>query len=158
MVKIKNGQIIPSFRLEDLAGEIIKSNDFSRKKNLVIFFFDKLNADSKRYLEMLNGIYPEVRKEEAEILAICREEKGKIAKFILQKEIKFNVLFDPESKIMEKFLQEDFPTLFITDRFQALYRAYTELPDKREIISSLEFLEKQCPECGITHWPEDLVI
>lgn len=33
--------------------------------------------------------------------------------------------------------------------------AFTLKNIKGQDISSVEFLEKQCPECGVSSWPED---
>lgn len=161
--KIKKGAVIPEFKLKNTLGEVVSSNKYLRKNNLIIFFFnllkDKCCAD---YLNMLNVIYEELRENNAEILVVCQEKLGLLKSFIEKNDVKFDILIDSDTKTINKFTYKDkegnnICALFIADKFNSLYRSYLhhpfgELPDKGEIVSSIEFLEKQCPECGGGTW------
>lgn len=51
------------------------------------------------------------------------------------------------------------PTIYITDRFGEVFAAFQNpnpaaLPDAKEIIHWLEFIERQCEECSPPEWPE----
>ncbi|MCM8798443.1 MAG: peroxiredoxin family protein [Candidatus Omnitrophica bacterium] len=154
--KIRKGQIIPSFSLKNLKGETILSSNLLRKKNLIIFFFKNLeDKQSKEYLRLLNGIYDDIRQD-AEIFAVSCARQESLKDFSKRMEIKFDILVDSDDVVRCKFTEESFNFLIITDRFLSLYKAYSLLPDKDEIVSSIEFLEKQCPECGVSTWPEEL--
>jgi|YelNatPaOPRAMG01_1025707.scaffolds.fasta_scaffold11994_2 peroxiredoxin len=155
--KIKNGQIIPRINLSNYQDGNFSTDNLWQKKNLIIFFFAKLDLNIKRYLIELNSAYELIKEQNAELLAVSGEnDKGLIREFIAKENIKFDILFDKEGLITDKFLIDKKPILFITDRFFSLYRAYEQLPQKEEVLSSLEFLEKQCPECGVSHWEDNL--
>jgi hypothetical protein len=45
------------------------------------------------------------------------------------------------------------------DRFGAVFAAYQsargkKLPDIEEIVSRIDFINRQCPECGPLEWPK----
>lgn len=164
--KIKKGDIIPAFTLKNTKGDDISSDGFLRKKNLIILFFNRLSDSCcGEYLGILNDVYQELQNEDTEILAISQEKQDILEAFVKNKKIKFNILLDSEGKVINKFTYKDnagnnICALFIMDKFQGLYKAYLhrpfgELPDKKEIIASIEFVEKQCPECGVSTWPQD---
>jgi len=155
--KIKNGQIIPYINLSDYQDSNFSTDNLWRKKNLVLFFFTKLDLNIRRYLIELNSVYDLIKEQNAELFAVSEENDiGLIREFIGKERIKFNILFDKEGLITDRFLIDKKPILFIADRFFSLYRDYEELPQKEEILSSLEFIEKQCPECGVSHWEDNL--
>lgn len=164
--RIKKGDILPLFTLKNTKGEIISTDSFLRKKSLVVFFFNRIqDSCCSSYLEMLNSIYSELEEEGAEVLAVSQDKEDTLKEFGENKKIKFRLLFDSGGKVINKFTYKDnsgnnICALFITDKFQSLYKAYLhqpfgELPGKEEIISSVNFVEKQCPECGASTWPID---
>lgn len=164
--KIKKGQVIPGFTLETIDNETLSSDILLRKKNLVLFFFNQLTDKCcQDYLLMLNNISSQSEDSDTQILAISSEKPGLLQEFKNEHAINFTFLLDPQRKVINKFTYKDkegnnICALFITDKFQSLYKPYFHqpfgrLPDKEEIISSIEFLEKQCPECGVTTWEED---
>lgn len=164
--KIKKGNIIPSFSLPDISGAVVSLDRFLRKKNLVIFFFNKLEDNCcKEFIKMLNGIYGQLKNQEAEVLAISQESLKPLREFAKLEDIKIILLLDKNGKVMDKFTYRDkndnnICALFIVDKFGSLYKPYfhepfSNLPDTNEIISSLEFLNKQCPECGVSTWGEE---
>ena len=49
------------------------------------------------------------------------------------------------------------PAVFVTDRFREIFAAYLPargpgLPDVKEILEWLVFINIQCPECGVPEW------
>lgn len=113
---------------------------------------------------MLKVIYEELRENNAEILVVCQEKIDLLKNFIEKNDIKFDILIDSDTKAINKFTCNDkegnnICALFITDKFNSLYKCYFHdpcggLPDRHEIVSAIEFLEKQCPECGVSTWEE----
>lgn len=164
--KIKKGNIIPSFSLPEASGNIVSLDDFLRKKNLVILFFNKLEYYcGKKFIKLLDGIYEQLKKEETEVLAVSQESLKALRDFAKQECVRITLLSDKDGKVMNKFTYRDkngnnICALFIIDKFGSLYKPYfhqpfDNLPDIKEIISSLEFLNKQCPECGVSAWEEE---
>jgi peroxiredoxin len=155
------GQIIVPFHLKNVYGEIISSEKFLRKKNLVILFFTTLKDNlNKTYLEMLNSIYEKLQRLDTEVLVISQGEEKQLLGFAENKKIKFNILLDTDGLVKNKFIPNEnlgrnISCLFITDRFSCIYNTYfVKLPDKEDIVNTIEFLEKRCPECGVSEWPE----
>lgn len=165
-IKIKEGEIIPEFNLKNIEGEVFASDEFLRKKNLVIFFFndlkDKCCAD---YLLKLNKVYAKLKQENSEILAVSENGGPGLKEFAESNNLKFHLLLDADRAVMDKFTYKDkqgnnIGAVFITDKFQSLYssyfhQAFGKLPQVNEIVRSVEFLEKQCPECGVSTWTEN---
>ena len=165
--RIKKGGIMPDFDLINTRGETVAPDKYLRKNNLVVFFFNRLDDNGcKKYLAMLNDIYKELQQEDTEIIAVAAEDLQALREFAQDKKIKFDLLADPQKEVLNKFTYKDnevnnIGVLFIFDKYSTLYRCYFhrawpfgELPDKNELISAIEFLDKQCPECGVSTWPE----
>jgi peroxiredoxin len=147
MIKIQEKQRIPAFSLPAEDGcTVFNSDDFLRKKNLVILISLDLEKSSE-YLDMLDGLYPDLKFFDAEIVAITSDEKfKKVFKNIY-------LLQDSENRVAKKFADESLPTLFITDKFHTLFECYIDkpvghLPSGEQIIKTIEYIESSCPECS----------
>jgi peroxiredoxin len=72
----------------------------------------------------------------------------------------YPLLSDPEGRAIERYTywgeegDEPLPSLFVIDRYgtlhyQCITQEVTELPEGEEILSWLNFIQSQCPECSI---------
>jgi peroxiredoxin len=163
--RIKVGDVIPRITLCDTAGKRISTDELLRKNDLVLFFFGSIeDKGSQAYLSMLNTVYDKLQEAGAEVLAITYDTAKHVQERLKTKALQFSVLIDSEAQHGVKFLYNAGNSkppdgLFLTDKFHSLYKYFiltstNTLPDGKEIVESIEFLEKQCPECGISDWPQ----
>jgi len=76
----------------------------------------------------------------------------------------FEVLVDVDGNVhrsvgAEQWSEHMLSAVFVTDRFGEVFAAYKagqgrSLPGVEEILSWIEFINKQCPECGPLEWPD----
>jgi peroxiredoxin len=76
----------------------------------------------------------------------------------------FVMLADVDGSVHRSMGTEDpahhiLPAVFITDRFGEVFAAYKvgrgeSLPAIKEVLSWIEFINQQCPECSPREWPD----
>lgn len=114
----------------------------------------------KERLRMFAANYQELMKLETEILAISSDSLDRSRNLSAELGLPYPLLADPEGKVIEKYTYcwEDnktvAPSVFLTDRYGVLYyqliaHEVTELPERADILSWLNFIQIQCPECSI---------
>lgn len=135
--------------------------DYKMRKNLVILFYHgDACSRCKEKLKMFAENYEELVKLEAEILAISADGLGGTRALSAELRLPYPLLSDPEGRVIEKYTyrrkahEAALPSVFVTDRYGTLYHQFianeiTELPDLEEILSWLDFIQSQCPECSI---------
>lgn len=162
--KLKLHKVVPNFDLPSTEGRSIKLTDYKQKKNLLLFFYN--SGQCLQCLERLRSFatnYGSFGEFNTEILSISSDPIED--SMILKEEYRlpFPLLRDETGFQMDKFtLVEEgnaTPSIFITDKFGSLYGQWIisheegDLPDVKEYLKILEYIEVQCPECGI--FPEE---
>ena len=99
-------------------------------------------------------------KLETEILAISSEGIETNRKSSAELGLPYPLLSDPEGRATEEYTYRDvgtgaaLPSVFVTDRYGTFYYQHiadeiTRIPDLEEVLSWLEFIQSQCPECSV---------
>jgi len=164
--RIKKGQLIPYFSLVNHEGKTIISDNYRQIKYLVILFFENLDIN-KEYLLNLDRSYAEFQKNDIEVLAVTSNGAETVKEFIKNKGLKFEILFDRDEEVINKFINKTpdgkhIYGLFITDQFNSLFNffpsaPYGNLPEPEEILKEVNFMQIQCPECSgdDAAWPQE---
>jgi len=156
------GRLLPAFELISAAGRLIQLSDYRGRSNLVLLFTDHEAATARLLTEMAQR-YEEFKREEAEIVAVAKcstEECGLIKG---QLKLPFPVLSDEDGRLHHEFGASDqegdsAAAAYVTDRYAEVFAVYRTrdgqtLPRATEILSWLEFINSQCPECEPPEWP-----
>lgn len=131
-----------------------------RRKNLVIFFVHDLDCGfCCRFLKALADDYQDWRRITTEVVAVSSNSQEELEAFAGEMDIPFPLLSDVDGQARQAFTFEQLdgqsaPFIFAVDRFATLYfHDLTETDDpadaERDVYDEIEFLESQCPECGV---------
>lgn len=154
----ESGRTILPFTLPDSDGQLVRSWSYRQRRNLVLFFHHGAScATCRALLHDLARSLEAFRDEEAVIFPIGPDlpaEAGVLARAL---SCAFPLLSDPAGTIAAQHGIEA-PAVLVADRFGEIWAAWAggaghELPDVPEMIRWLEFIEVQCPECGVAEWP-----
>lgn len=157
------GQLIRDFTLISTLGQPISLSDYRARSNLVLIFG---GGDGSSDIEILAEIardYASFLDEQAQVLAIVQCTREKAARIKAEMNLPFPLLVDEDGRIHRHTGAADnygqpATAIYITDRFGEVFAAYRAaegktMPDVREIVTWLAFINSQCPECGPPEWP-----
>jgi peroxiredoxin len=154
------GHRIADFGLMTKEQQLIHPSDYRGKRSLVLVFADE-RKETAELLAALCNQYAKIREEEGEVLAIVWAEHGAGLKEELK--VTYPVLFAPDSSIHHEFGGVDqhgqpAAAVYVTDRYGEVFGVFRRrdgqpLPSVAEILSLLEFISIQCPECAPPEWP-----
>jgi hypothetical protein len=141
----------------------VQLETYRGQRNLVVVCGGNGASRPGRVTSLLNGLLSrkdELEAEAAQVLAVVvtrpaePPERGRWP---------FPLLVDREALFHRTVGATDGtrnPTdaVFITDRFREIYAIYVPAhgsvwPGPQEIVDWLEFINIQCPECGVPEWP-----
>ena len=154
-------ELVPLFTLPSTQGGGVKLWDYKMRKNLVILFYHGSDCTPCReMLTMFAENYDELAGLETGVLAISSDSLGRGEELSAECGLPYPLLSDPEGSVIGKYTYWDadraaaLPSIFVTDRYGTLYYQFisdeaTALPPLEEILSWLEFIQSQCPECSI---------
>lgn len=154
-------ELVPLFMLPSSQGREVKLWDYKMRKNLIILFYHGGECSwCREELKMFAENYGELVELETEILAISSGGLDRSRSLSVELALPYPLLSDPEGRVIEKYTywrqnkKAAVPSIFVTDRYGALYyqcivKEITELPERAEILSWLNFIQSQCPECSI---------
>ena len=154
-------QMVPPFTLRSGQGKEVKLWDYKMRKNLVILFHHGSNCSvCREKLKDFADHYREFAELETEILAISSGDEEDTEMLRTELDLPYPLLSDPEGRTTEKYTywqrgnRVPLPSVFVTDRygmlvFQQIADEITGLPDRKEILSWLNFIQSQCPECSV---------
>jgi peroxiredoxin Q/BCP len=160
----RKGQLIRDFTLISTAGQPISLSDYRGRSNLVLIFAG--GGDSIPDIKILTEIAPDYAgflDEQTRVLAILQCTAETAARIKAETNLPFPLLVDEDGRIhrqtgaADKYGQPA-TAIYITDRFGEVFAAYRAaerqtMPDVREIVTWLAFINSQCPECGPPEWP-----
>lgn len=155
------GYLIRDFTLESSAGENIQISSFRGHANLLLVFPGYSDA-MRAFLENAAKRSSEFAEQEATVVAVIPhgpEEKEiitAVAPSILalhdrtHSAYRLSGALDKEGQLI--------PLVYLTDRFGEIVSSYSVPghampPNLDEILSTLEFVNHQCPECEPPEWP-----
>ena len=151
------GTLLRDFRLPSSSGGEVQLSEYRGRANLVLVFAG--SGDSAR--ELLSEL--ELRREElagneARALAVVAQSRQKASELKRTLGLSFEVLTDEDAKVHRLMGAEDrVPLVFVTDRFGEIFAVYKPvagkpLPCVSELLSWIEFINRQCPECAPREW------
>jgi len=146
MGAMTTGQIVPTFRLPDTAGDWVSLGQYKQRQPLVLAVEEHCPPG---FLEGFAEHYPEYRDLGAEVLGITRRAAARSYPFPL--------LEDTARTTIER-LREDSPAILVLDSFGEIFTRWqgpaAAAPDHQDILAWVFFTEVQCEECGIhaAHW------
>lgn len=156
------GHLLRDFSLETASGKRINLSDYRGRASLVLVFPGDEDESSK-LLSDLAIRSAEIKQEEAEVLVITWPGHDRIQESQDQAHVPYAVQIDRDGRLHERFGAVDAQgracsAVYITDRFAEVFAVYRrrngqKLPTFTEILSWLEFVNSQCPECEAPEWP-----
>ncbi len=160
------GHLMPDFTLVSSCGKRVSLYDYRGRSNLVLYFAGRTkdSADGP-LLSALAQRYSEVAETGSEGVVVLAESVEKADEFRRKMQFAFQVLSDPDMRVhnmVGAFGAQAVPaaTVYITDRFLEVAAVWCTgagdpLPDISEVLSWLNYLDSQCPECTQIEWPTD---
>jgi peroxiredoxin len=156
------GYLLRDFTLATSNGRHISVSDYRGRLNLVLILTDGGN-ESSALLTDLARHYPEVKEQEAEVLALVQPIEKQSSTIEQHTRMPFPVLVDHENRLHHSLGATDAQghpcaAAYITDRYAEVFAVYRRrdtqnLPKTKEILDWLEFINIQCPECEPPEWP-----
>jgi len=157
----KPGFMIRDFTLESTRGENVGISSFRGRSNLVVVFPGYSDA-MRVFLEDLARHRGELLEQETTALVILPHGPEERAIPIATKS-PIVVLYDKTHGVhrLSGATGENgrpVPLVYLTDRFGEIVSTYVAPdhsmpPNVKEILSTLEFVSYQCPECEPPEWP-----
>ncbi|MFA5362502.1 MAG: TlpA disulfide reductase family protein [Candidatus Omnitrophota bacterium] len=124
----------PEFALKDLEGEIFTISQYRDRKPVILFFWTTWCANCREGMRVLNEQYPQISKENIEVLSInVGEQKSKAAQFVQAHNLGFKVLLDPAAKTAGDYGLVGVPTYVIINK-QGLVRFYDHFFPKDDFM------------------------
>lgn len=158
--------LMPDFTLSSSDGEQVSLYDYRGRSNLAIYFAgsaqDSVNSP---LLSALAKRYGEVTETDAEVVVVLGGSVGQAEDFRRKMQFTFPVLADINMRVHNSVGvsgDQAVPAaaLYITDRFLEVFAVWRtggghRLPDISEVLSWLNYLASQCPECTQIEWPAE---
>ena len=156
------GLQFPDLECTTVVGRRIRLSDYRGRSNLVLVFTDDRKT-SAELLSQIAGSNDQFRSHEVEVIAVTQYPENECARIEEELRLPFAVLPDEDGRIHRKAGAGDpqgrsAPVVYVTDRYGEVFAAWRArddqtLPDVAEILSWLEFIDIQCPECEPPEWP-----
>ncbi len=156
------GHLLRDFTLETASGKKVHLSDYRGRASLVLVFTGD-DDESSQLLSDLASHATEISQDEAEILVIRWPGHERVVDSEQSGHSHYLVLIDRDGSLHDRFGAVDAEgcacsAVYVTDRFGEVFAAYRrrdgqKLPTLPEILSWLQFVNSQCPECEAPEWP-----
>lgn len=154
------GTVLRDFRLPSSGGAEVQLSEYRARANLVVVFAgDKDSAHD--LLSQLERGREELAANEAQSLGVVARSQKEASELKRALGLGFEILADEDAKVHRLMGAEDreqhiMPRVFVTDRFGEIFAIFKppHLPDVSELLSWIEFIGRQCPECAPREWLE----
>lgn len=154
------GFMIRDFALVSNRGENTRMSSFRGQSNLMVVFSGHSDA-MRTFLYEAQRHRREFLEQDTTIVAIvpCGPEDQTIS---IKKSSPILVLYDKSHTVYQASGATEngrpFPLVYLTDRFGEIVSTHVAPehsmpPTLEEILSKLEFINHQCPECEPPEWP-----
>jgi peroxiredoxin len=132
-----------------------------------VLFFAGRTRDStdSPLLSTLANRYGEIAETDSEVVVVLAESVAQADEFRRKMHLPVPVLSDPDRRVHNMVGAcgaQAVPgaALYITDRFLEVFAVWRtgsgdRLPDITDVLSWLNYLDSQCPECTQIEWPTD---
>ena len=158
------GHLMPDFTLSSSDGKQVSLYDYRGRSNLLLFFAGRTQVSAEDpLLSALPKRYREITDTGSEAVVVVAESVGRAEEFHRKMHFPFPVLSDPDMRVHKSVgavgaQAVPAAALYIEDRYMevfAVWRTGTgdNLPDISEVLSWLNYLDSQCPECTQIEWP-----
>jgi peroxiredoxin len=160
---MNNKNELPFFKLPSTSEKTMGPRIFWQRRNLLLLMLPDADSDyGRKLVEKLNETYHKCQKLEAEILVVVGGEKEKTEAMYRKLRSPFPFLFDVDRSVYSKIIgneDRDQLWLMVVDRFGTIWS--TNLASQRDdpgkliknAMESLDFINLQCPECGVHDMP-----
>jgi len=160
--RLATGDVIRDFQLFSAEGQPVLLSEYRGLSSMVLVFAGESDSANNLLCEL--GLHqPELAENETLVLAIVVGPQERASQLRHAFHVGFEVLADENGRVHHSLGTEDqaghlFPAVFITDRFGEVFASYRtgegeSLPGAAEILSWVDFINRQCPECGPLEWP-----
>jgi peroxiredoxin len=156
------GRRMNDFELASIAGFEIALSHYRGRANLVLFAAGH-DESTMTLMMRLADQYAQIKNEDATVLLIFQESPEAAARIAQDLKLPYPVLVDEDGRVHRELGAADTvgsprSAIYITDRFGEVFGAYrsrdgVSLPSFEKIVHMLEFVNSQCPECGVPEWP-----
>lgn len=150
--------LLPAFKLRSTDNEDISPWDYKGIKNLVMLFFDPRRSTDLETLAELRSRYHDIADDNGEVLAIASGPFDELKQCIGTIDIPFPLLSDADDRVRRQYGVTG-PSVFVADKFGELKLQSTVAPDVDSTLNAalavLDLSELECPECGVSTWPQD---
>jgi peroxiredoxin len=155
------GRVIRDFQLPSSGGEPVLLSSYRGRSNMVLV----LAGASDSAGELLSDLamhQSELKEDETCTLAVAAGPRQHATELKRAFHLNFEVLADVDGQVHRTMGTWDRttrirPAVFITDRFGEVFAGFNvaqgaNLPSMKEILSWIDFINSQCPECGPVEW------
>jgi peroxiredoxin len=160
------GHLMRDFTLPSMEGGPVSPYDYRGHSNLVLIFAGDVGQTGEQaYLSDLAQHSAEIRDQNAQLLLVLACSRKQAKRIQGQEKLPFLVITDEDMQVHKMVgaigVQGTARTaIYVTDRFLEVFAAWrtaegSTLPDASEVLSWLEYINSQCPECTQAEWPAD---
>lgn len=103
MAILEKGSKAPTFALKNQEGKTIKLKDFIGKKVMIFFYPEDMTPTCTVEACNLRDNYSDLKKAGIEVIGISPDDVDKHTKFIAKHDLPYNLLADPDMKVIEKY-------------------------------------------------------
>ncbi len=157
---IKAQGFVPELSLLSDEGQQWNIRDRLRRKNVVVYFAHDIScADCRERLKALAELELQWRRTLAEVVVVFPNTVEELKEVSDEFNLPYPLLSDEDGRAAEAFSFEtlgdlELPYIFAVDRYATLFfKDVDDRGDAREEVadvwSEIDFLESQCPECGV---------
>jgi peroxiredoxin len=157
------GHIIRDFCMCSSEGQEVLLSEYRGHCNVVLVFTGESDSAAE-LLSELRRHQRDLAENETRALALVAGSQQRASELKHALHLNFEVLVDVDGSVHRSMGVEDqlghlLPAVFVTDRFGEVFAAYKagqgkSLPGVKEILGWIEFINRQCPECGPLEWPD----
>jgi len=155
------GHLFRDFALKSTRGHDVQLSDYRGRVSLIVIFTDEKSGTATWLLDLASQ-YEQLKKQQAEILVVDWPiQRGPTP--VERMQLPFPVLVDEKGELHSEMGATDnlgnaSAAVYILDRFLEVFASYRSrnqqvLPTGEEILSWLDFINSQCPECEPPEWP-----
>jgi len=159
------GHVLFDCSLPSTQGQQISFYDYRGRCNLIVVLAGNMEPEPKQFLAMLSQHYPEIQAQNAEVLLVLPCPRAEAKRIHEQESFPFVVLADGNLHAQEMgggldSIDNPSAAVYVTDCFLEVFAAWRtsagdQFPAIAEVLSWLQHIESQCPECSQPEWPVD---